>query len=189
MMENELETMRRQMTLLKEKLDRQTIVTDITLRETVCGVLSNDARHSVVWTFVAVFTTPFVVLMLRSAGFSAGLTVAFVAVIVLGIADGYCFRRSLHAAQEGTLLEVGRRMALIRKRNMQLLPLRIVLRVGWIVWLFTECLPRVTEFGALGTGVICCLLGVGMGVYMTLRWQRGYRRLQLQIDEFLEAEE
>ena len=80
-------------------------------------------------------------------------------------------------------------MALIRKRNMQLLPLRIVLRVGWIVWLFTECLPRVTEFGALGTGVICCLLGVGMGVSMTLRWQRGYRRLQLQIDEFLEAEE
>lgn len=80
-------------------------------------------------------------------------------------------------------------MALIRKRNMQLLPLRIVLRVGWIVWLFVECLPRVTEFGALGAGVICCLLGVGMGVYMTLRWQRGYRRLQLQIDEFLEAEE
>lgn len=48
MMEDELETMRRQMTLLKEKLDRQTIVTDKTLRETVCGVLSNDARHSVV---------------------------------------------------------------------------------------------------------------------------------------------
>ena len=39
MMENELETMRRQMTLLKEKLDRQTIVTDKTLRETVCGLL------------------------------------------------------------------------------------------------------------------------------------------------------
>ena len=35
MMENELETMRRQMTLLKEKLDRQTIVTDKTLRETL----------------------------------------------------------------------------------------------------------------------------------------------------------
>ena len=52
MMENELETMRRQMTLLKEKLDRQTIVTDKTLRETVCGVLSNDARHSVLWQFL-----------------------------------------------------------------------------------------------------------------------------------------
>lgn len=191
----EMEQMRSQLNLLKQKLDKQEIVNDRLMRQSMRQKMSWINKYR----WLALLAIPVVALCFLPMTFQLGLswwlygfTVLFVAVDA--VLDWYVNRTSDRDFMRGNLMETAQRLTHMKQiRSRQLLIGTIVLFV-WLGWLVYEVymaghsapagsdmLPM--SWGYLGGILVGGIIGLILGLTIFFKMQRTNDEIIDQIEE------
>ena len=186
-MDYELEEMRQQMAILKDKLENQTIVNDRFIRRSIKrGVGTLNKRYLVI-AIIALAMIPYgywAFVMLN--GLSVGLWIAM-CVLMLTVAGFIYFNGRVLRDDNlmgGNLVEVKRKLALAKKRDGNWPWFGIPVAVAWASWAVYEMAQRT---GGNEYLVPCCIVGILVGALVGLkvhfRTQRHYRDVLEQLED------
>lgn len=181
---NELAEMKEQISLLKNKLDREAIVNDRILR----SVINDKVRHLKLAgkykTFASLLSIPLIIWSTQFLGMSIWLTITTAIYLSTAFIYTYTTHRSINHTNtmSDSLLVVSERVAKIKQRYSSWLCFGIPITIGWFIWFFYELyqvhLPQ-NEFKAALIG--CLVGGVIGGTFGIIR----YRKVQRVADEVL----
>ena len=191
----ELEEMRSALASLKNKLDKQEIVNDRLLRQSMKSKMSWIKRY--LWIslcfipIVAVCFLPMTI-MLKLSWWLYGFTILFVAGCV--IADWYVNHMDSREFLTGNLTETAyklRRMKTLRMRNEIVSCSVLVLWIVWMAWeIYTkgqaapaDSLERGMSVGGLIGGGIGLVIGGVIGLSIFFKMQRTNDEIIQQIEE------
>lgn len=186
-MDYELDEMRQQMAILKDKLEEQTIVNDRFIRRSIKHGVSTINKRYLVLGIIALVMIPYgywAFVMLN--GLSVGLWLAMCALMLIVVGFMYYNSRDLcdNNLMGGNLLEVKRKVALAKKRDANWLWFGIPMAILWASWAVYEMAQKTGESEYL---VPCCIVGVIIGALVGLKvhlkTQRCYRDIIEQIED------
>lgn len=191
-MENykELEEMRQQMAILKNKLESQTIVNDRLLRRAMKERLNWINRtyiwHIVITLFVAL---PYCWWSLRFIGTSVEFTVVTMLFLLYAVCytvwTGLPLRDKL--LMQGELLQVSEIVARAKKRDADWLLQGIPFLIIWVGWFAYEMYNKHGyHHQLLISCIIGALIGGAIGLSIHLKTQRKYREILERIEEMRE---
>lgn len=186
-MDYELDEMRQQMAILKDKLEEQTIVNDRFIRRSIKHGVSTINKRYLVLGIIALVMIPYgywAFVMLN--GLSVGLWLAMCALMLIVVGFMYYNSRDLrdNNLMGGNLLEVKRKVALAKKRDANWLWFGIPMAILWASWAVYEMAQKTGKSEYL---VPCCIVGVIIGALVGLKvhlkTQRCYRDIIDQIED------
>ena len=191
----ELEQMREQLQLLKEKLAREHIVSDKVMRRAVRDKLSGVQQRSVAMSIVGTLAIPFVITTLHAAGFSLGYTIMTGAFLIVAVAVELYTMGMLRSSdlRSGNLLSAGIQAARVKRLQQQWLVVGLIFVVVWLTWGAYELhgiFPNAEEFHAmLISGAVGGVIGGVIGGVVYRRNQRELSEIIDQIEDLIEGEE
>ena len=186
-MDNELEEMRRQMAILKDKLENQTIVNDRFIRRSIKHGVSTINKRYLVLGIIALVMIPYgywAFVMLN--GLSVGLWLAMCALMLIVVGFMYYNSRDLRDddLMGGNLLDVKRKLALAKKRDGNWPWFGIPVALAWASWAVYE---MAQQTGGSEYLVPCCIVGILIGALVGLKvhfkTQRHYRDVLEQLED------
>ena len=190
----QLEELRQQMAELRQQLDRQEIVNESLIRQSMTGKMSWIKRY--IWLEVAM--VPLCLLILAPVHAALGLSwwlFAFLAVMLIVdvAADFYINRVDKNQLLTGNLVEASRRLTEMKRQRAWAFALGLLGVIIWIVWFLFE-LRRVAgsfaqdflngfaQGGFLG-GIIGAVIGLTIAVVIFRKMQRTNDEMIEQINE------
>lgn len=186
--DNELEQMREQLEIMKQKLSRQEIVSDNLLRRSMSNLMSWIKKY--VWLEIFVMI-PFVAIIY--AGFVAVFNISlwlYAVILVSCIVDTYSDYRINKMSQsdwlEGNLVETGRKLLKMkrqRKTSFIISMAAMLVILGYFCYeMFNVSDPELKFIGSVGSviGAVCGIAAVSV-IYRKM--QRTNDELIHQIDE------
>ncbi len=190
---NEFIEMKAQLSLLKEKLDRQYIVNERHLRNAISGKLNELNRHAIRMIAVGTVALGYCTYFLSLYNFSKGL-ITFTAIMLLAcIAATYIQHRSLLKVKEMSADMVKETLDLIRlrKRYDRWMLFAIPLIITWSVFISYEILyvvpmNREMGYGMLAGVAVGTIIGGAVGARIHSRTLKKIRTILAQIDELKE---
>ena len=183
LLSHELEDMRSQIGLLKEKLEKQTIVNEQHIRRSMKSKVSDLTRTAAVTIFAGVFALVYSTWFFWSQSLSPAFVVATVVMLVISIALTILQRVRLKSIDfsQSNLVEAARTLAAVKKHYREWHWIAIPVLVIWFGWLMYEV---VSSFGS-GPYVIgfCCgaLIGGLIGGFIGFRINRKMVRKMSEI--------
>lgn len=186
-MDYELDEMRQQMAILKDKLESQTIVNDRFIRRSIKRNVSTINRRYLVMTIIALAMIPygywaFVMLNGLSVALWIALCVLMLAVVGFIYINGSVLRD--YNLMGGNLVEVRRKLALAKKRDGNWPWFGIPVAVAWASWAIYEMAQKT---GGNEYLVPCCIVGILVGALVGLKvhfkTQRHYRDVLEQLED------
>ncbi|MEE1222638.1 MAG: hypothetical protein UHL07_03765 [Bacteroidaceae bacterium] len=187
----ELEEMRRQVGLLKEKLDRESLVNDKLMRNILTTKRDKIDRYLRQLMVLMPFT---LALMYLDFGILFPLSTPFLVFTeVMLLAAGifiYCNKRLLASADMagGNLVEEAKKLVRFRKREIRYVCIGMPLAAVWVAWMLVYEFPRCPEAAEVRPFLtVGCLTGavvgaiVGLAKFRTLL--RGVNDIVRQIEE------
>ena len=192
---NELEQMREQLQLLKEKLAREHIVSDKVMRRAVRDKLSGVQHRTVAMSIVGTLAIPFVITTLHAAGFSLGYTIMTGAFLIVAVAVELSTMGMLRSSdlRSGNLLSAGIQAARVKRLQQQWLVVGLIFVAVWLTWGAYELhgiFPNAEEFHAMViSGAVGGIIGGVIGSTVYRRNQRELGEIIDQIEDLMEGEE
>ncbi len=186
-MDYELDEMRQQMAILKDKLEEQTIVNDRFIRRSIKHGVSTINKRYLVLGIIALVMIPYgywAFVMLN--GLSVGLWLAMCALMLIVVGFMYYNSRDLrdNNLMGGNLLEVKRKVALAKKRDANCLWFGIPMAILWASWAVYEMAQKTGESKYLVPWcIVGVIIGALVGLKVHLRTQRCYRDIIEQIED------
>ena len=184
---SELETMRAQIALLKEKLDKETIVSEKILRDT----MRHKARTINTNAWVSVGASIFVIIWslttVPSLGFSwwfAGATI-----LMMLVCDFFTWKyhKDVNAkTMSGDLLTVAKVMKQLRDNYKKWLKYSIALISIWFVWLSIEFCIQLNDWRLAVVMIIALLIGLAIGGFIGLKMHNSVIRNAEEIIQQIE---
>ena len=182
---NELEAMRSQMQLLKQKLDNQEIVNDQLLRNAMKGKMSWINKY--IWfellVLLPVCALNFVGLKMMDDGLSWwAISAILLLVLVEILLDFYINHVSTSDWQSENLLQTADK--LVRMKQLRWWQLIVSLPVAFVLfwWLFSGFSESIRVAVTIG-GIIGGVIGLSVGIGILLKMQRTNDELISQIRE------
>ena len=182
-MDFELDEMRQQMAILKNKLDDQTIVNDRLLRRAVKNSVSNIAFAMIPYGYWA-----FVVLNGLSIPLWIAMSVLMLAVIGFCIYNGHEMRKNDFVSNN--LLETKRKALKAQKRDAMWPYFGIPVAIGWAAWVGWEMTQKLEgDFLKYFVPwfIICVTAGALIGLKVHFKTQRHFRDILEQIEDVEDA--
>lgn len=186
-MDYELEEMRQQMAILKDKLESQTIVNDRFIRRSIKRNVNTINRRYLVMAIIALAMIPYgywAFVMLN--GLSVALWIAM-CVLMLAVAGFIYINGSVLRDDNlmgGNLVEVRRKLALAKKRDGNWPWFGIPVALAWASWAVYEMAQKT---GVNEYLVPCCIVGIIVGALVGLKvhfkTQRHYRDVLEQLED------
>ncbi len=192
--DQQLEQMRQQMTELKQQLDRQEIVNEQLLRQSMTSKMSWIKRY--VWLEIAFI--PIVLLILAPIHAMLGLSwwlYGFLAVmLVVDVAADWRINRvDRNQLLTGNLVEASRRLRAMKRQRAWAFVLGIIGVVIWIAWFLFELKLaqgiQANDFlngfaqGGLVGGIIGAVIGLIAAIIIFNKMQRTNDEVLAQIDQ------
>lgn len=139
----ELEEMRQQMTMFKNKLDKQQIINEQLVRSTMGGKMSWIKKY--VW--FEIIAVPFLLLIFAALHHVMGLSWWLFAFLAIGliadvIGDYIVNRIPKSKLLSGDLVETGKMLATMKKKRTYWFIIGLVFCLIWVVWLTVEILLK-----------------------------------------------
>lgn len=179
---NELEQMRGQLGMLKEKLNQQKIISDRLLQTSIRQLSQESSRPFTVSLVLMVVIIPFCWVMFGRMGLSVLFRIVTAVWIVAGNVYGYFYRRHLQGLAQADLLTAGSRMALIIRMSGLYRNIFTLTFLGWIAWFCIELYDRTAAWPPMLAGGGACLAGVIAGYVMNRRQQKRFETLREEVD-------
>ena len=191
----ELESMRQQMTTLKNKLNQQEIVNDPLIRHSMKKTAS-DINRTYIWLIVVgLLMVPygywaFVVLSHFSVAFWIGTSI----LMVTCVAGTYYNKRKMNDGNLMTnnLVEVCRRMASAKKFDANWLFFGIPASILWLAWFFYEVYKQNHDLlchPMFWAGCVGGILGAIGGLSIHFKTQRQYQDIIDQIEDITKGDQ
>ncbi len=168
-MDYELEEMRQQMAILKDKLENQTIVNDRFIRRSIKRGVSTINKRYLVLGIIALAMIPYGYwAFVMIAGLSVALWLA--SCLMMLIVVGFMIYNSRdmrdNALMSGNLLDVKRKVTLAQKRDANWLWFGIPMALAWGAWAVYEMSQKMGDNEYI---VPWCIAGVLVGALIGLK--------------------
>ena len=168
-MDYELDEMRQQMAILKDKLENQTIVNDRFIRRSIKRGVSTINRRYLVIGIIALAMIPYgywAFVMIGGLSVALWLASCLMMLIVVGfmIYNSRDMRDS--ALMNGNLLDVKRKVTQAQKRDANWLWFGIPMALAWGAWAVYEMSQKMGDNEYI---VPCCIVGVLVGALIGLK--------------------
>ena len=188
---SELETMRAQIALLKDKLDKETIVSEKLLRDTMrhkARTINNNAWISVV---ASVFVIFWALTFLPSEGFSWWFTGATILMMLVCDFFTWKYHKDVNAkTMSGDLLTVAKVMKQLRDNYKKWLKYSIAIIVVWFVWFAIEYCIQLSDWRVAVIMIVALLIGLAIGGFIGLKMHNAViRNAEEIISQIEEGEE
>ena len=191
-MDTQFEEMRKQMEMLKSKLDKQEIVNEKILRKSMRKNVNNISRRYTALVVVAMLMIPYAYYVFVSMmGYSIGFWIATVVFMLISCGYTVWNGRDLYAGNlmEKNLLEVRQKMALAKKRDNQWMLFGFPMLILWLAYFVYEVYQKggaeevhtLLMASAFGGAV-----GLILGLTIHFKTQREYQEIIDQIEEMTE---
>ena len=187
----ELDEMKRQLSELKAKLDKETIVNDQLMRRAMKTKVSTINRDAFILIIVALIGIPyctwvFYALLHISWWFIITTTVFF----LVAAFYTYYSRKDIKAndLMEGDLLEVRQKMVRMNKMNANWLKFSLPFLFVWFAWFIFETIGNSNEAKEILTGaVVGLIIGLTIGILQYRKTQRIANEVIGQINDLKEG--
>ena len=167
---SELETMRAQIALLKDKLDKETIVSEKLLRDTMrhkARTINNNAWISVVASIFVIF---WALTFLPSEGFSWWFTGATILMMLVCDFFTWKYHKDVNAkTMSGDLLTVAKVMKQLRDNYKKWLKYSIAMIAVWFVWFAIEYCIKLSDWRVAVIMIVALLIGLAIGGFIGLK--------------------
>ena len=188
-MDFELDEMRQQMAILKNKLDDQTIVNDRLIRRAVKNSVSTINKRYLVISIIAFAMIPygywaFVKLNGLSISLWIAMSVIMLAVIGFCIYNGHEMRKNDFVSNN--LLDTKRKTLKAQKRDAMWPYFGIPVAIGWAAWVGWEMTQKLEgDFLKyfIPWFIICVTAGALIGLKVHFKTQRHFRDILDQIED------
>jgi len=184
-----LEEMRQQMTILKNKLEKQEIISDRMLRKAMKKNVVDINRRYLIIATVGLLMIPYGYWAFVMMG---GMSIGFWLVCSFGMVVSFCYTlwngkdlRDKHLL-ETDILTARKKVARAKKRDHEWLKFGIPFGILFIIYFAYEAYRLYGaegEWHMLIVGVICGLIGCAVGVKLHFSTQRKYQDIIDQIDD------
>ena len=188
---SDLETMRAQIALLKEKLDKETIVSEKLLRDTMRHKARNINTNAWISVAASIFVIIWAVAYIPKEGFSwwfAGATV-----LMMLVCDFFTWKyhKDVNAkTMSGDLLTVAKVMKKLRDNYKKWLKYSIAMISVWFVWLSIEFCIQLNDWRLAVVMIIALLIGLAIGGFIGLKMHNSViRNAEEIISQIEEGEE
>ena len=186
-MDYELDEMRQQMAILKDKLESQTIVNDRFIRRSIKKGVSTINKRYLVIGIIALALIPYGYWAFVMVG---GLSVALwlASCVMMLIVVGFMIYNSQdmrdHNLMNNNLLDVKRKVALAKKRDANWLWFGIPMALAWASWAVYEMSQQMgnNEY-FLPFCIVFILAGVLVGLNIHFKTQRHFSDIIEQIED------
>ena len=170
----ELEEMRSQVAILKNKLEKQTIINDAHIRNSMTNKRSDMTRIIAATIIIGALSMPYCTWIFTKFGLSLYFIIAsdmmLAVCIVLTLKQRYTLQ-NLDFSQ-GNLLDVAAKLNTVKTHYHEWIKTAIPMIVVWVSWFIYEVLKHM-EPGSMRTGIISgVLVGVVLGGYFGFRVNR-----------------
>lgn len=166
----ELEQMRAQIAILKNKLDRQTIISDTHIRNSMKAKRSEMTRTVGMTIFIGMFALPYCIWIFAKMGLSILFITATAIMLAVCIALTIKQQLTLKALDfsQGKLLEVAEKLSRVKVHYHEWIKIALPMIIIWFSWLIYEVIthcgtdePMTIGFcvGAATGGVIGGIVG------------------------------
>ena len=187
----ELDSMRQQMETLKKKLEKQEIVNDRIIRQSMKKTASSiSVRYYIVMALGLLMVPYMYFVFYEHFGLSLAFSIASGIFMLVCTAATYYNSRNLSNSNmmHGNLLDVRRRMARAKKFDANWLFFGIPAIIVWLGWLGYEFYQKDgdTALGMIIGAVIGGIIGAIIGFSMHFKTQRQYQEIIDQIEEMEE---
>ncbi|MBO4654994.1 MAG: hypothetical protein J5644_05580 [Bacteroidales bacterium] len=188
---SELETMRAQIALLKEKLDKETIVSEKLLRDTMRHKARSINTNAWISVAASIFVIIWAMVYIPKEGFSwwfAGATV-----LMMLVCDFFTWKyhKDVNAkTMSGDLLTVAKVMKRLRDNYKKWLKYSIAMISVWFVWLSIEFCIQLKDWRLAIVMIITLLIGLAIGGFIGLKMHNSViRNAEEIISQIEEGEE
>lgn len=184
----EIESMRAQIALLKDKLSRETIISDKLLRETTKTKAKNI--NNIAW--VSVFASIFVIFSSLTSFPRIGLSWWFCGgtIVMMLVCDVFTWQMHKNVNKktlDGDLLTVAKIMRKLKQQYIDWLKYSIILVVAWFIWLSIEFWKVIEDWrvaaAMIGSALVGCIIGGFIGLKMHRNVVRNADEIIRQIEE------
>lgn len=184
---SELETMRAQIALLKEKLDKETIVSEKILRDTMRHKARTINTNAWISVGASIFVIIWALAYIPKEGFSwwfAGATI-----LMMLVCDFFTWKyhKDVNAkTMSGDLLTVAKVMKQLRDNYKKWLKYSIALISIWFVWLSIEFCIQLNDWRLAVVMIIALLVGLAIGGFIGLKMHNSVIRNAEEIIQQIE---
>ena len=190
-MDYELDEMRQQMAILKDKLENQTIVNDRIIRRSIKHGVSTINRRYLVIGIIALAMIPYgywAFVMMGGLSVALWLACCVMMLTVVGFMIYNTQDMRDNGLMNNNLLDVKRKVALAKKRDGNWLWFGIPVALAWGVWAVYEMSQKMGDIDfILPLGIVCVLVGVFIGLKIHFKTQRQYSDVIEQIEDLEDA--
>ena len=188
-MDYELEEMRQQMAILKDKLENQTIVNDRFIRRSIKRGVNTINRRYLVIGIIALAMIPYgywAFVKLNGSSIGVWITMSILMLIVFGYTlytGRYLRANDLY---NSNLIDARQKVAKAKKLDSDWLKFGIPAGLLWIIYFIYDKYQQISDdsfwiFAASMT--VACILGVLIGLKIHYRNQDNYQEIVDQIEE------
>ena len=179
----ELMEMKEQLSILTQKLEKETIVNNRLMRCTMKDKISKMQRHALIKGIAIALAAPYSLACMYFLGTSLWLNAVTICLLMFALYYDYQIHHNLrsHEAMQGNLLEVRKKVLRIKQAYKDWIKYSIPLMLVWIVWFLYEVFqqPHVPQYAVIVGSVVGGVIG---GIIGTIE----YKKKQRDADEILE---
>lgn len=197
---NELEEMRQQLGILKEKIDGQKLINDNLIRQSMLNKMSFMKKYTWVSFFALAYIYVGFFFLREQFNMSWLFYIATVIIMTVDVLfDAYINRFSKDQFLNNDLIATSKRMVRMKKLRKRSLLIGIIGMSIWSPWLFTELYYGASSskglvspdymWGTIVGGLIGLLAGACIGIWIYLRMQSINSDIIQQIDELTKETE
>lgn len=189
---NELEMMRAQVALLKEKLDKEQMVSEKLLRTVVKKEMKTFSRDKIMLIITALVVMPLLLgILLKDHGISIALAIVMELYMIIALTYTFYSHRGLDSKTMGNsrLVDIGKKLVHLQRLNTLWLRFSIPFICILLPWMFIEFgilewpLNSVTTGGLTGFAI-----GMTFGIIEVRKKKRKLNELVKQIEELSNEE-
>ena len=181
----ELEEMRSQVAILKQKLDKQAIISDAHIRNSMTSKRSDMTRIIAATIFVGVLSMPYCTWIFCKYGFSLYFIIAsdiMLAVCIWLTIKQRCTLKNLDFTQ-GNLVDVAEKLSVFKTTYIEWVKIGILMLIVWLGWLVYEAV-KYMEHGPLFAGFMAGIsIGILIGGIVAFRMNRKILKKSTEILE------
>lgn len=187
-MDTQFEEMRQQMAILKGKLDRQEIVNDRLIRQSMKNNASSILNKYLVSIIAALFVIPYsYYVFINMMGFSMAFWICTCIFMVVCLGFTLFVGKKVYDSNmmDNNLLEVQQNIAKAKKLDSDWLLFAIPVLILWVGWLIYEAYSVLGEtlLPFLIGAVLGLIIGGAIGLKMHFKTQRQYQEILQHIEE------
>ena len=184
--QNELEEMRRQLALLKEKLDQQTIINDNQLRGKLNKISRTINRSTYTTLLVAIIMTPITYFtFIHELKLPLYLWGILVIIMIGGAIGNYLLQRHIQGIEHLDLTTAGQKLADFRIRYLRYQTISFIIVIIFFALFFYELFQR-WQISQFRQSILPIAVFLIIGILLSVHFHKQISELKKQIEQSTE---